>query len=73
MFGTVLGGYYLAREALHAADGKRIQPDDWLDAKIDTATFYAARLLPRAAALAPSVTAGATSLFAVGVEHFPGS
>jgi len=65
MFGTVAGGYYLARLALAAAAET---PDLWFDAKIDTAVFYATNLLPRAAGLLPSVTAGSAGLFAVPVE-----
>jgi hypothetical protein len=62
MFGTVAGGYYMAREALHAA---ATPPDAWLEAKVDTALFYAQDLLPRATGLLPAVTAGADRLFAI--------
>jgi len=62
MFGTVAGGYYLAREALHAA---ATAPDPWLEAKIDTALFYARQLLPRTGGLLPAVTAGAGQLIAL--------
>ena len=62
MFGTVAGGVYLMRLALAAAAEDR---DAWLDAKIDTAAFYAGQILPRVAGWVPSVTAGATELYAV--------
>ncbi len=65
MFGTVAGGYYLARLALAASAE---EPDPWYEAKIDTAAFYAAQLLPRASGLLPSVTAGASDLFAIPVD-----
>ena len=65
MFGIVAGGYYLARLALAAASEKA---DPWLDAKIDTAAFYAEQLLPTASGLLPSVKAGAAGLFSVPVE-----
>lgn len=69
MFGTVAGGYYLARQALHAGDVMREQPNDWLQAKIDIAAYYAGHLLPQAAGLTSSITAGAASVFAVDPEH----
>ncbi len=62
MFGTVAGGAYLMRLALAADTGDR---DAWLDAKIDTAAFYAGQILPRAAGWLPAVTAGARQLLAV--------
>jgi len=65
MFGTVAGGYYLARLALAAAAE---DSDPWYEAKIDTSAFYAGHLLPRAAGLLPSVTAGADGLFAIPIE-----
>jgi alkylation response protein AidB-like acyl-CoA dehydrogenase len=64
LFGTVAGGYYLARLAL-AAQGS---DDSWLDAKIDTAVFYATNILPRSAGLVPAVTSGAATLFAVSTD-----
>ena len=66
MFGIVAGGYYLARLALAAASE---EADPWLDAKIDTAAFYAEQLLPTASGLLPSVKAGAAGLFSVPVEY----
>ena len=66
MFGTVAGGAYLARLAIAAAGEDR---DDWLDAKIDTAVFYAHQILPRAAGWLPSVKAGAAELFAIPVDR----
>jgi alkylation response protein AidB-like acyl-CoA dehydrogenase len=65
MFGTVAGGAYLMRMALAAAAEER---DAWLDAKIDTAAFYAHQILPRAAGWLPSTKAGASELFAIPVD-----
>ena len=62
MFGTVAGGAYLIRMALAAAAEDR---DAWLEAKIDTAAFYANQIMPRAAGWLPSTTAGASELFAI--------
>jgi alkylation response protein AidB-like acyl-CoA dehydrogenase len=61
LLGIVAGGFYLARLALAAADSD----DSWLQAKIDTAVFYAANILPRSAGLYPAATSGASTLFAV--------
>ncbi|MEA2001213.1 MAG: acyl-CoA dehydrogenase [Actinomycetota bacterium] len=70
-FGVVAGGYYLGRSALVAdkllADTQLADGDDpWLSAKIDTARFYAAQILPQATGSAPAVTVGSGQLFAVG-------
>jgi hypothetical protein len=62
MFGTVAGAAYLMRMALAAAAEER---DPWLEAKIDTAAFYANQILPRAAGWLPSTRAGASELFAI--------
>ena len=65
MFGTVAGGAYLARLAIAAAGEGR---DDWVEAKIATAVFYAHQILPRAAGWLPSVKAGSAELFAIPVD-----
>jgi len=69
MFGIVAGGYYLTRLALAAT---REDPDPWNEAKVDTALFYASRLLPRAAGIGSSVTAGASGVFAIPIEGLEG-
>jgi alkylation response protein AidB-like acyl-CoA dehydrogenase len=61
LLGIVAGGFYLARLALAAAGAD----DSWLQAKIDTAVFYATNILPRSAGLLPAATSGASTLFAV--------
>ncbi len=69
MAGIVTGGWLLTRSALAAAalgdsgDGEAFPPG-FLDQKLVTARFYATQLLPRAAGLAASVTAGPADLFA---------
>ena len=65
MFGIVAGGGYLIRMARAAAAEER---DPWIDAKIDTAAFYAHQILPRAAGWLSSSTAGASELFAIPVD-----
>ena len=62
MFGVVAGGWQLARSAIvAAADGPA--------AKLVTARFYLEQILPAAAALLPSVTAGAGNLFALTADQ----
>jgi alkylation response protein AidB-like acyl-CoA dehydrogenase len=60
MFGTVVGGWLLAREAL-AARGL----DAFAAPKLTVARFYAEQVLPTARGLLGAVTAGKRDLFAV--------
>jgi hypothetical protein len=72
LFGTVAGGWMMARAALIARDRLR-QADadrDFLDAKLATARFYAEHELPRAATLAREVTHGADSVLALDPAKF---
>jgi alkylation response protein AidB-like acyl-CoA dehydrogenase len=67
LFGTVAGGWMMARAALVARE-KLKQPDadrDFLQAKLATARFYAEHELPRALPLAREVTGGAGSVLAL--------
>jgi hypothetical protein len=66
MCGVVTGAWLLARSALAARrllDAGEGDPA-FLTQKILTAGFYAEQILPRAAAQAPAVTAGAADLLA---------
>ena len=70
MFGTVVGGTYLARGAAAArrllVDGSTDRfDDDFLTTRIVVARFYVGQLLPQVHGLLPAVTAGAGDLFAV--------
>ena len=71
MLGIVTGGYLMARAALAAerdlSSGGR--DDSFLAARIATARFYAAHILPRAAALLGPVTGGSELLYAIDPEH----
>ena len=72
LFGTVAGGWMMARAALIANEHLR-QPDadrEFLEAKVATARFYAAHELPKAAALAREVMHGAASVMAVDPDRF---
>jgi alkylation response protein AidB-like acyl-CoA dehydrogenase len=63
MLGTLAGGYYLARQA-EAAIGDA-QDDPWLAAKVSTARFYAATILPLVTGMTGAVTSGADLLFSI--------
>jgi alkylation response protein AidB-like acyl-CoA dehydrogenase len=61
-WGTVLGGWVLARQALAAIPIADDNP--YLTAKVTTARFYCEQLLPQANYLRATITSGATRLFA---------
>ncbi len=70
LFGTVAGGYYMAREALAALGAAADEGDDgFLAAKVATARFYCEQLLPQAFGLVPAATAHAAPLFAIEPKH----
>jgi acyl-CoA dehydrogenase len=72
LFGTVAGGWMMARAAL-AAREKLGQPDadrDYLEAKLATARFYAEHELPRSATFVREVTHGADSVLALDPGKF---
>jgi len=64
LFGTVAGGWMIARATLIASEQLK-QPDadrEFLEAKLATARFYAEHELPKAAAFAREVVQGAGSV-----------
>jgi alkylation response protein AidB-like acyl-CoA dehydrogenase len=67
MFSTVTGGWFMARQALaaHAALNNGAAGDEFLQAKVVTARFYAEQLLPQAAGLLGAVKGGADVLFEI--------
>jgi hypothetical protein len=72
LFGTVAGGWMMARAALVASE-KLGQPDgdrEFLEAKLATARFYGEHELPRAMLLAREVTHGADSVLALEPAKF---
>jgi acyl-CoA dehydrogenase len=72
LFGTVAGGWMMARAALLAAEKLR-QPDadsGFLETKLATARFYAEHELPKAISLAREVTHGAESVLALDPDRF---
>jgi hypothetical protein len=72
LFGTVAGGWMMARAALVAREKLR-QPGadrDFLEAKLASARFYAEHELPKAIPLAREVTRGADSVLALDAGRF---
>ncbi len=72
LFGTVAGGWLMARAAL-IARGQLAAPGadrEFLEAKLATARFYLEHLLPQAVALSQTVTAGAASTLALDPAAF---
>ncbi|MBS1839152.1 MAG: acyl-CoA dehydrogenase, partial [Actinobacteria bacterium] len=71
MFGTVTGGWLLARQALGARSELDAGAADeaYLQAKITTARYYATQHLPQAAGLVGAVQGGASVLFDIDAEH----
>ena len=71
LFGTVAGGWQMARSALaahrHVAAGRG---DGFLRAKLATARFYADQVLTRAEGLSQAVVGGAEGALAIEDEHF---
>ena len=67
MFGTVTGGWLLARQALGARAELDAGSEDkaYLAARITSARYYAEQHLPQAAGLAPMVQAGSSVLYEV--------
>ena len=72
LFGTVGGGWLMARAALIARErmGEPGADRKFLEAKLATARFYLEHLLPQARALAQTVTGGAASTLALDPAAF---
>jgi hypothetical protein len=70
LWGTVAGGWMMARAAL-LADAKVAKGDaNFCRAKIATARFYAEHILPQAGGLVRAVTGGASSILALTEAQF---
>jgi acyl-CoA dehydrogenase len=72
LFGTVAGGWQMARAALVAQKRLAAKQGDagFYRAKIATANFYAEHMLPQAAALAHTVIHGSASTLALDVAEY---
>ena len=69
MFGLVVGGYLLAKQAVEAEARLAAGEDDgFLRNKKATARFYAEHIMPETVSLHASATAGADSAFAIDEE-----
>jgi alkylation response protein AidB-like acyl-CoA dehydrogenase len=71
MFGIVMGGYLLARQAVAAGERLAAGEGDpsFLQAKIATARFFAEQILPQGSALLGPVTRGAALLYALSEDQ----
>ena len=72
LFGTVAGGWMMARAAMAASERLK-QPDadhDFLSGKLATARFYAEHELPKALPHAHEVMRGSGSVLALGPDKF---
>ena len=72
LFGTVAGGWVMARSALIAHE-KLAQPQSdaaFIEAKLATSRFYAEHILPQARGYADTVTSGAASVLALPADKF---
>jgi len=67
LWGTVAGGWLMAKAALAAEGGLKAAEGnaEYLRAKILTAKFYGEQILPRASSLEAAATAGAATLMAM--------
>ena len=71
LFGTVAGGAMLARSALRALESMESGNDDPILAdKLLVARFYAEQILPQAAGLATSISAGSSAIMALAEDRF---
>ncbi|MFC3050840.1 acyl-CoA dehydrogenase [Kordiimonas pumila] len=72
LFGTVLGGYLLARQAVEAE--RRLAADDgnpaFLKSKVTVAKFFIEQLLPQATSLLGPIKAGAAELMSMDADDF---
>lgn len=72
LLGIVLGGYQMARAAAiarHRLDNNNEGDAGFLEAKLNTAWFYAEHVLPQAPGLLPSITRGARAVMAVPTDQ----
>jgi hypothetical protein len=73
MFGILMGGYLLARQARIACEriaGGTADNLPFLRTKISTASFFITQILPQAGALLSAATAGAAPLYAISEDQF---
>ena len=69
MFGTVLGGHYMAKAAL-LATSKIEEDEQYYKEKIAVSNFYIEQILPQAQGLVSAVKAGKDDLYKIKAENF---
>jgi alkylation response protein AidB-like acyl-CoA dehydrogenase len=68
--GTVVGGWQMARAALAVAGDEHEYDNAFCDAKLKTARFYCAQILPRAAAYARATMTDSAIVMSMSEEQF---
>ena len=70
MFGQVLGGYYMAKAAIHAEKEYKETEDEFYKDKITLSKFYIEQLLPLSATNMPPIDCDVDDLFSIKNEDF---
>ncbi len=69
LFGTVLGGYYMAKAALEA-ETRMDEDKEYFQEKITVSKFYMEQILPQALGLIPAIKAGKEDLYNIKAENY---
>ena len=69
MFGTVLGGYYMAKAAL-LSESKMDEDEEYYKEKITVSNFYMEQILPQALGLVSAIKSGKEDLYNIKAENF---
>jgi len=69
VFGTVLGGYYMAKAALEA-EARMDEDKEYFQEKITVSKFYMEQILPQALGLIPAIKAGKEDLYNIKAENY---
>ena len=70
MFGQVLGGYYMAKAAIHAEKKYKETEDEYFKDKITLSKFYIEQLLPLSENNMPPIDSDVDDLFLINSESF---
>lgn len=70
MFGQVLGGYYMAKAAIHAEKEYKETEDEFYKDKITLSKFYIEQLLPLSENNIPPIDSDVDDLFLINSEDF---
>ena len=69
MFGTVLGGYYMAKAAL-LSESRIDEDEEYYKEKITVSNFYMEQILPQALGLVSAIKSGKEDLYNIKAENF---